>query len=197
MARDDRSTRPEFTTPLRKEARLDIEHQLNPHDACSARIRIEGLRQDLRILHLTDSHMVEGDERDPEAADEVARAGERFATRTPGNVPPREVFTSTLAQRRKEDLDAAVLTGDIIHFPTYRGLEVIDEGLTGLDVPSLYTLGNHDWHFPYLPWTEETRQAYYPRFHGLSGGDPACQSLVVGGVRLIAIDNSTALIDHN
>lgn len=175
---------------------MDIEHQLNPQDESRARIRIEGLRQDLRILHLTDSHMVEGDDRDPEAADEVKSAGARFATRTPDNVPPRDVFAATLDQGKQEGLDAAVMTGDIIHFPAYRGLEIINEGLTDLDVPYLYTLGNHDWHFPYLPWTKETRQAHYPRFHGLTGDDPACQSLVIGGVRLIAIDNSNYQVSN-
>lgn len=169
---------------------MTVEHLFEGDDD-SATIRIAGLARDLKILHVTDSHMAEGDARDPAAATHVEDFGARFAARTPGQVPPREVFIDTLGRRREEGLDAAVLTGDIIHFPTYRGLEVISEGLASLDVPSLYTLGNHDWHFPHLPWSEETRAAHYPRFHDLTAGDPACQSLEVGGVRLIALDNST------
>ena len=168
---------------------MQIEHQLSEDESATV-IRIEGLERDLRILHVTDSHMAEGDDRDPEAAELVTDFGARFAERTPGNVPPREVFEATLTQRGQEGLDAAILTGDIIHFPAWKGLEVIGENLARLDVPSLYTLGNHDWHFAYLPWSDETRQAHYPRFHDLTGGDPACQSIQVGGVRLIALDNS-------
>ncbi len=54
----------------------------------------------------------------------------------------------------------------------------------------LYTPGNHDWEYPGQPWNDATREAYYPRFAGLTNGSPAQQVVVVGGVRLIGIDNS-------
>lgn len=156
-----------------------------------ARIHIEGLERDLSILHLTDSHMAEGDDRDPEATEHVARFQALFMERTPGGEPAREVFRQTLATAGDLGVDGAVLTGDIIHFPAIAGLEQVAGGLDELGVPRLYTLGNHDWFYPHLEWSDETRQAYYPRFHELTGGNPACQSLDLGGVRLIALDNST------
>ena len=168
---------------------MRIEHI--PTDDDAATIRIVGLSRDLTILHVTDSHMVEGDERDPEAAQHMTRFTELFEARTPGGVPPRQVFARTLAEGREPSLDAAVLTGDIIHFPARAGIDRIREGIASVGVPTLYTLGNHDWSFPHLEWSDETRQAWYPRFHDLTGGDPACQALDVGGVRLIALDNST------
>ncbi len=69
-------------------------------------------------------------------------------------------------------------------------MEAIADELGAQAVPYLYTPGNHDWHFPHLVWSDETRARYYPRFFGLMAGNPAYQVRDVGGVRLIAIDNS-------
>ncbi|MGY8825379.1 MAG: metallophosphoesterase family protein [Candidatus Latescibacterota bacterium] len=168
---------------------MQIRHQFDDDDS-TATIYIEGLAEDLTILHLTDSHMVIGDERDPEASEHVDHFSQLFGERTPGNVPSREVFDQTIERIRSQSLDAAALTGDIIHFPAHAAIEHIEHGVETLGVPTLYTLGNHDWHFPHLPWSTETRAAYYPRFYGLTGGNPACQAIDIGGMRLITLDNS-------
>ena len=169
---------------------MRIEHVASENDD-GATIRIEGLERDLKILHLTDSHMAEGDDRDPEAADRVVQLRESFQQRTPEGVSAREVFDQALKRGAAQEVDAAVLTGDITHLPTFAAIEIIEQGLQELSVPSLYTFGNHDWHFSHLEWSEATRREYYPRFHGLTGGSPSHQVLEVGGVRLITLDNST------
>lgn len=169
---------------------MRIEH-VAPADDGTATIRIEGLARSLAILHLTDSHMAEGDARDPQTEAYLTRTRELFEQRTPGGVSARQVFQETLAAAARRGVDGVVLTGDIVHFPSHAGLDIVRQGLGGVGAPFLYTLGNHDWHFPHLPWCEETRREHYPRFHDLTGGAPACQSLELGGVRLIALDNST------
>ncbi len=169
----------------------DMEFQhLNTASDDTATILVEGLERDLKLLHLTDSHMAEGDGRDPEAAEHVERYGELFSELTPGGAPPREVFQSILQEAGRRQVDAALLTGDIIHFPSFAGIETIERAMADLGVPFLYTPGNHDWYFPHLGWTEATRREYYPRFHGLTGGNPASQALDLGGVCLVALDNS-------
>lgn len=168
---------------------MRIEHVMDDRDSV-ATIRIEGLEKSLRVLHVTDCHLAEGDGRDPEAAEYVTRFRQLFQERTPGGVPAREVFARVLGQAARQGIDAALLTGDIIHFPAWAGIEAIRQELDGLAAPYLYALGNHDWHLPSRPWCEATRAAFYPRFGDLTGGDPACQSLQVGGVRFIALDNS-------
>ncbi len=168
---------------------MRIEHQLDGGDT-TATICIEGLAQDLTILHLTDSHMVAGDELNPEASEHIEHFSQLFAERTPGGVPTSELFHQTIKNASAQSLDAAALTGDIVHFPARAAIEHIERGVTALDVPTLYTLGNHDWHFPHLAWSDTTRATYYPRFYGLTNNNPACQALEIGGVRLIALDNS-------
>lgn len=168
---------------------MRIEHQLDGDDT-TATIHIEGLTQDLAILHLTDSHMVAGDERDPEADQHIEHFSALFEERTPGHVPTSTLFHQTIEHVGAQPLDAAALTGDIIHFPSLAAIEHIERGVAALGVPTLYTLGNHDWHFPHLPWSDETRAAHYPLFYGLTNDSPACQAIDVGGVRLITLDNS-------
>ena len=167
---------------------MKIEHTQT--DADNSTITIEGLTQNLKLLHLTDSHMVEGDERDPEADEHVQRYREVFAEHTDGR-PTKEIFHGIIGAVSGLKLDAALLTGDIIHFPSRAALEQIEYGVRDLGVPHLYTVGNHDWFFPHLTWNDETRGQYYPRFYGLTHGDPSFQVKEIGGVRLIAMDNST------
>ena len=166
-----------------------IEHTMD--DGGQATIAIEGLERELRLLHLTDCHLSEGDGRDELAAEYVTSWQERFGERTPGRVPARQVYDDALDRARAADVDGIALTGDIIHQPTYRAIETIQQSMEGMGKPYIYALGNHDWYFSYLKWTTTTRAEHYPRFGAVTNGNPACQSLVLGGVRLIALDNST------
>jgi len=157
-----------------------------------ARIHIAGLARDLRILHLTDSHITESDERDPAAIPYAKRRGENgFYGATPDNETTLGVFSRSLAGAREMNVDAVVMTGDIVDFAAWAGIEHVAREMKALGVPALYAPGNHDWHLPHLEWSEATREECYPRLHGLTGGTPACQSMELGDVRLIALDNST------
>ena len=141
-----------------------------------ARISIEGLERDLRVLHLTDSHIVEADERDPEAAPHVEAFGPNgFYRHTPDGASTGDVFDRAVAEARQTGVDGGVFTGDMVHFPSWAGIEHVERGMKDPGVPTLYTPGNHDWHFPHLEWSDAVRQEYYPRLHRLTGGTPACQ----------------------
>ena len=153
-------------------------------------IRIEGIEQKVKLMHITDSHFVRCDERDPEARQSTEKYQEMFQALTPGRTPPFELFSRALERSKALGAECTVLTGDIIHFPSWAGLDAVEEGLEGLGTPFLYTLGNHDWFFPYHEWSDEVRASFYPRFHHLTRGNPACQAVELGGVRLVALDNS-------
>jgi len=167
---------------------MRIRH-LDPENPGENAILVEGLTREVVLFHLTDAHLAEADERDPQAREAAAKYQELFRQYTPTGAPACQVFAGLLEQAGKLGPDCAALTGDIIHFPSAAGLERMAQGLDGLEY--LYTLGNHDWFFPYLQWNEATRREYYPRFNPFTGGNPACQAREVGGVRLVALDNST------
>ncbi len=153
-------------------------------------VTIEGLDRALTIVHITDSHIVEADHRDPRALEIAPHFQELFEKHTPNGEPTLEVFHRTLEHSNSLAADCTVLTGDISHFPTHASLEIIQKSVDSLQGLYLYTLGNHDWHFPYLEWNDHTREEHYPLFAKLTGGDPAGQVVQMAGVRLIALDNS-------
>lgn len=168
---------------------MHSEH-LQPDNPNETIIAIEGLPHALTLLHITDSHMAAADQRDPDALEHAAHFQALFEERTPNNVPAQQLFQEALTHSNKINADATLLTGDIIHFPSHAALELIAQGVQSLQNPYLYTLGNHDWHFPHLDWNDDTRQAHYPRFNHLTNNTPTGQVLDLPGLRLITLDNS-------
>ena len=163
---------------------------VDPENPQENTILVGGLRRDLTLVHVTDSHVVACDARDPDARDAEVSYSELFQGRTPGNVPPRQMFAEVLSSSARAGADCTALTGDIIHFPSWAAVETIQEELGSLSGSFLYTLGNHDWFFPYLEWNEQTRESHYPRFHALMGQNPACQVREIEGLLLVGLDNS-------
>jgi 3',5'-cyclic AMP phosphodiesterase CpdA len=158
-------------------------------------ILIEGLQRDITLLQITDSHMVEVDARDAMAIEHGTRLRDQFQSHSPAGWDPRLHLREAIARANELGVDCAVLTGDIMHFPSAASLEALEQELDALRAPYLYMCGNHDWQFPYLPATEATRAEYHPRFHRFTGGTPMSQAQDIHGVRLIALDNSTYQLD--
>jgi predicted phosphodiesterase len=168
---------------------MRIEHQ-QTEDERQAIIGVEGLERPLTLMHVTDSHMAAADERDPEVLEAAAQCQELFKGLTPGGVSPKQLFEQALERSNSLAVDCTILTGDIINFPARAAIEIIERGVNGLRGPWLYTLGNHDWHFPHLQWCDATREQFYPRLAHLAGDSPAAQVMELGGVRLVVLDNS-------
>ena len=156
---------------------------LAPEHPTKTVIRIEGLRRSVTLMHTTDSHLNLADERDPEALNLILSSEEK-------RPEAHKHFIEALARSNESGVDATILTGDITNFPSWAAIDTIANGVATLSAPYLYTLGNHDWHFPFLDWNDATRDEYYSRFAGLIDGDPQCQVKEIGGVKLIALDNS-------
>ncbi|MDE0043080.1 MAG: metallophosphoesterase [Candidatus Poribacteria bacterium] len=156
---------------------------LDPKHPTETVIQIEGLRRSITLMHVTDSHLELADDRDPEAL-------ELIKSKEAKRPEAHKHFIEALARCNESGVDATILTGDITNFPSWAALDTIANGVATLSAPYLYTLGNHDWHFPFLDWNDGTRNEYYPRFAGLIDGDPQCQVKEIDGVKLIALDNS-------
>ena len=166
-----------------------------PETGDTAQIAIEGLERPVTLMHITDSHMMEWDERDARVEEDGQQKRESFMDRTPGNVSMSRLFEERLEQGRQLGVDAFILTGDLIHFPAYAGLELIQRKLAETNTPFQYVAGNHDWLFPFESYEAATRSAYSSRFNELMGADPLCQVLDVAGVRIIGLDNSTQQLE--
>ncbi len=166
-----------------------IEHA-DPQNTDETTIRIQGLARPLTVAHITDSHVCEADERDAAAVETAQVIGGKFRNYSPTHDSMRTVFQRVLRDCLAARPDCLLLTGDMVHFPTWANIEALAADLAATGVPYLYTPGNHDWQYPGKPWTDATRREYAGRFDPLTCGRLACQVRAIGGVRLVAIDNS-------
>ena len=150
------------------------------------RLNVRGLREQVRLCVLSDTHLALHDERDDAYAGHYARMAQY------GGSP--EAFTARLATARKDGADAVLLLGDVISFPTRKNVEFVRGELDRSGVNWIYVAGNHDWHFEGVPGGDvEQRDRWLPdRLASLfrDGDDPLCFSRMVKGVRVVAIDNS-------
>ncbi|HET7559795.1 MAG TPA: metallophosphoesterase [Limnochordia bacterium] len=165
----------------------------------TAAIAVEGLARPVRILHVTDSHIVRLDERDAEHAPGAAKSLEHWASvrkaADGGFIPTDASFREVVDRARAEQVEFLALTGDIIHFPAQASLEFAAAEVARAGVPALYTSGNHDWHFPGLAGRAELRRAWWPAMAPLHLGQAAHSRREVGGLLFVAIDDSTYQIE--
>ena len=149
-------------------------------------ITVPGVRESVRISHITDTHLPLHDSRDDAYAGNYARMSKGGAT--------KETFSKMLAKAKSSQADLVVLTGDIISFPTFANVEFAAEEIRNTGLDWIYTAGNHDWHFEGVPnsdaaqreeWIQKRLLPLYPE-----DVYPLAYSKLVKGIRFVAIDNS-------
>ena len=149
-------------------------------------ITVPGVKESVRVLHVTDTHLPLHDSRDDAYAGNYARMSRGGAT--------KETFSQMLAKAKSAQPDLLVLTGDIISFPTLANVEFVADELKKSGLDWIYTAGNHDWHFEGVPGSDAAQRDEWisKRLLPLYAGDvdPLAYSRVVKGVRFVAIDNS-------
>ncbi len=128
-------------------------------------LRLPGFQGEYDILFLTDTHVVIRDERDTpeEAAEGDARLAEfRNAEGVSAAVQTKDWIDYANDQK----VDAVLLGGDIIDYPSAGNLDFLEEQLGRLEMPYLYTPGNHDWTYPWEYMTEYGRETYAESLYG-------------------------------
>lgn len=103
-------------------------------------------------------------------------------------------FEQQVAEAVGVDADVIVLTGDNINFPSERAVAHLVSVLEGSGIPYLFVAGNHDWDMHAQPGSPEERRDGWQRtvLAPLYGGrDPKAWFEDIGGVRIVALDNST------
>ena len=147
---------------------------------------VPGLMESSRVFWASDNHLALYDKRDDTYKGNYARMA-----KGPGST---EAFSKMLAKACAAKADLLALTGDIISFPTFANVEFVSGELKKSGLDWIYTSGNHDWHFEGVPGSDaEQRAEWIPkRLTPLYPSDvePLAYSMVVKGVRFVAIDNS-------
>lgn len=142
------------------------------------------------VLFLADTHMqVIGEEESTEVAQYTEERRTAFVN-TEG-IAADEFFPNWINAANEACVDAVLFGGDIIDAPTEANLGFLREQLSRLEMPYLYTLGNHDWTYPWEYMTEVGKKEYIPQFREFSGDNPACSIIEFEDLVLVSIDNST------
>ena len=156
-------------------------------------IKIDGLSRPVRMLHLTDVHLLHYDNRDADHADPCREFCSRFAASqrddTGRPYEPDTAFERSMREAATMDLDLLALTGDIIHYPSLACIDYLLSQLKELDVPTMYTCGNHDVHFTNEPVNHERRQAWLPRLKPLHGDSAEYEAREIGDIRFVSLDS--------
>ncbi|HKM35542.1 MAG TPA: metallophosphoesterase [Lachnospiraceae bacterium] len=151
-------------------------------------IVIEELSGEYDLLFLTDLHMIIRDEQDSKEIQENAQPRfTKFENRE--EVPSADQWETWITYANEQEVDGVLLGGDIIDYPSQSNLNLLDQGLNGLRMPYLYTLGNHDWTYPWDYMTESGKEQYLPLLYPYMKGDTAIQVLNFGEFYVVAVDD--------
>ena len=152
-----------------------------------SKVRIEiGLPAPLRLLHVSDTHLALADGRDGERKQALA-ARRSAAFGKEGDC--LRSFSEAVAYARN-CCDLMICTGDLIDFVSAKNLDTAKEMLSGTDY--FFAAGNHEFS-KYVGEAVED-EAYkldsLPLVQRYIGNDLRFASRLVGGVNLVAVDNS-------
>ena len=152
-----------------------------------------GLKQPVKILHITDVHLTYANENDTPRHQCLME--KRFGVfQKEGEFPsftPKEYFEQAIALAKKENA-LLVCTGDAIDILTYGNLEVFKQIVEGEDM--MFSPGGHEHQRVCVRTMEEPpeyQDAARARLESeLSQFDLSFESRVIGGVNIITADNS-------
>jgi len=157
-------------------------------------IVIEGLNGEYEFLYLTDTHMIVQDKADSQQIKENAKVRyDEF--RNSEGVPSAEQFDEWMNYANEEGLDGVLLGGDIIDYPSEANIQHLKKNLDVLQMPYVYTLGNHDWTYPWEYMTLKGLETYLPMLDEFVEGNSAVHSRDYGEFVVVAVDNSSNQIN--
>lgn len=157
-------------------------------------VYVEGLEQEYTLLFLTDTHVVIQDDKASQQEQQYVR--ERYGMfQNQEGISSAAQFPAWIAYANETGVDAVLLGGDIIDSPSDANVEWLQGQLAELEMPWLYVPGNHDWTFPWEYMTDYGRENYLSRLSPMMQGNPALQSLEVGELLLVGVDDSTGQVD--
>lgn len=136
-------------------------------------IKVPGLTETYKFLQVSDTHVavIPEDTSRFDYSHAVSRNA-HFGSYTEGDY--LEMLDKYYAYAEKEGVDAVLLTGDIIDFPSEENVDFLYDVIDSSPLTTMYTVGNHDWSYPdasfgygaYLSQTQ--RETFLPLFNRAS-----------------------------
>lgn len=154
---------------------------------------IEGLETEYELLFLTDTHMIIRSEDDDEQVKANAESRAPMFYDAAG-VSSAEQFPEWMEYANEREVDAVLLGGDIIDYPSNANVSYMHENLSKLEMPYLYTLGNHDWTYPWEYMTDTAKTEYIPMLEPAIKENGTIQILDMEDFIVVSVDNSSGQI---
>ena len=147
---------------------------------------IPGLEGEYEFLVLADMHLVIKTREDAGAYGVSADERINYFSNSKG-VPSSEHLPQWVAYANEEKFDAVLMVGDMIDYYTDETAEYLYDEIEKLEVPYLFTIGNHEF---FSPWAEpiEEDAVIYKLF---KEDNKAFQVLEYEEFTICAIDNET------
>jgi len=159
-------------------------------DVYQETIQIPGITGEYTFLFAADTHFTAVDEEDTDQIKENALA--RSGGFVNGNgFSSMAQFPYLIERANRKKYDALLLGGDIIDFPTKANIDFLDKNLAKLRIPYLYTLGNHDFTFPWEYFTEKSYDEYLPMLKSFVPKQDGWSILELDEFLILSVDNST------
>lgn len=158
-------------------------------------IKAKSLMKNYRFLHLSDLHLSLCDSRETE--NRIEYAINRNINFSKDGVTPDKRFEEYIEYIRErsdenhpEHLDGVLFTGDVMDFPSKSNLEYLEKKLSEIEIPVIFTLGNHDWSFNDDYQSAYSKVFYRPIFSKWCGGNTFINKTHIGELCFITLDNS-------
>lgn len=182
-------------TDTEKNTSADISADINEaEDLNRYEIVIPGLEKEYELLYLTDTHIILPEKSDSKKIRDYSNTRRALFSRET-HIQSSDRFSAWLAYAKDRQADALLLGGDIIDSPSSANMDFLASSLDSLPMPYIYTLGNHDWTFPWEYMTEAGKEKYLPGFAGYMGGNTAIHTLELEEITIVAVDNSSNQIN--
>lgn len=150
---------------------------------------IPSVIRDYTFLFIADNHVETESEENPEKVKEYAKERNIGFVNANG-VTSWEQFPGWMEAANEYNVDAVLMGGDIIDSPSESNLAFLEEQLAVLNMPSLFTPGNHDWTYPWEYMTEKGEEEYLPLLSKFTG-NTAFSKMEFPDFVIAAVDNST------
>ncbi len=157
-------------------------------------INVPSINGSYTFLYLTDSHIIKlSGEEDSQVMNNALPRQTLFVDGA-GSCS-YEKFPEWISYANEADVDMVLLGGDIIDFPSEENLACLTQNLSALNMPYVYTMGNHDWTYPWEYMTPKGRETYRPLFNSFTNNSPAAVITEYEELVVLSVDNSSNQIE--
>ena len=159
-------------------------------------IDLPGVENTYEFLFLTDTHMIVQSDDDTKQMKENAAPRLLEFQNTEG-VISADQFKTWIKYANDTQVNAVLFGGDIIDYPSDANITHLKKEIQNLKVPYLYTLGNHDWTYPWDYMTEHGKNTYIPMLNEFTTSSSAIHTMEFDEFIIVALDNSTTQFNPN